>query len=123
MADLAPAGPACPSRFSYAKWRKVVMQNEPLRLFAAAVGIQHLHFLTQRIDSLSASHLAFSVKRRHDPVARNAVSDIEQLLVHLEQLRFALGLAYHCCQFLLNPNHLARMPVRELERFDELVFR
>src|SRR5207245_4456255 len=48
MANLAAAGPARPSRFSYAKWRKVVMQNEPLRLFAAAVGIEHLRLLDRR---------------------------------------------------------------------------
>src|SRR5438132_14203218 len=41
----------------------------------------------------------------------------------MEQLRFALGLPRHRSQFLLNPNHLARMSVRELERFDELGFR
>ena len=76
----------------------------------------HLHFLAQRIHGFRARDLAFGVKRAFDPVARNAVSDIEQFLVHLEQLRLAFRFAHHRRQFFLNANHLARMAVRELKR-------
>src|SRR5437762_2682762 len=34
--------------FAYAERRKIVMQNEPLRLFAAAVSIDHLRFFDRR---------------------------------------------------------------------------
>src|SRR5438874_4366175 len=44
VANLAPARPAGPPGFADAEWRKIVMQNEPLRLFAAAVSIDHLRF-------------------------------------------------------------------------------
>src|SRR5213083_3146240 len=49
--------------------------------------------------------------------------DIEQFLVHMEQLRLALRFAYHRRQLLLNANHLACMFMRELERFYEFGFR
>ena len=59
MPDLASTGPACPSRFAHAKWRKIVVQNEPLRLFAAAVSINHLRLLDRRQGSES-NRLGFS---------------------------------------------------------------
>ena len=84
---------------------------------------RHLHFVAQRIDRLSARNLAFGVKRAFDPVTRNAISNIEQFLVHREQLHLALRFAHHRRQLLLNANHLACMFMRELERFHEFGFR
>src|SRR5439155_27016428 len=48
MTDLAPPRAARSSRFAHAERRKIVVQNEPLRLFATAVSIEHLRFLDRR---------------------------------------------------------------------------
>ena len=48
MANLASARPAGASRFADAERRKIVMQNEPLRLFAAAISIDHLRLFDRR---------------------------------------------------------------------------
>ncbi len=48
MADLASPGCAGSSGFSDAEGRKVVMQNKTLRLFSAAVRIEHLRFFRRR---------------------------------------------------------------------------
>src|SRR5207249_11201138 len=48
VADLAPAGAAKPSSFANSERRGTVMQQKPLRLFAADVGIDHLLFLDWR---------------------------------------------------------------------------
>src|SRR5207249_9784034 len=48
VTDLAPPGPARSSRFAHTERRKIVVQNEPLRLLAAPVSIEHLRFLDRR---------------------------------------------------------------------------
>ena len=178
MADFATAGAAGAAGFAHAEWREIVVQNEALRLFAAAVGIdvlrffdrrqrgesqrlgfaalengrtmrarqnadfagdraqimvaaaidaflfvenadakrffldvierlrdrelvglriflqdRRLHFLAQGVDRFAARDFAFGVKRAFDAVAGNAVGDLENLLVHLEQRHLALRLA------------------------------
>ena len=82
-----------------------------------------LHFLAQSVHGFGARHLAFGIKRLFDAVARNAVSDVEELLIHLKQRGLAFRSARHCRQLFLNANHLTRIPVRELECFYEFSFR
>src|SRR5262245_60015316 len=84
MADLTPAGSACSPSFAYAKRRKIIVQNEPLRLFATAIGVQHLRFLdrsqrSQR-DGLSFSTLKNSRTVRARQNAHFA-TDGSQILV------------------------------------------
>src|SRR5207237_2257502 len=68
--NLAPAGPACAPGFAYAKWRKIVVQNESLRLFAATVGINHLR-LFDRSECGERERLGFTaLKNRRTVCAR-----------------------------------------------------
>src|SRR6188472_931187 len=84
MPDLASTGTACPPRFAYAKWRKIVVQNEPLRLFAAAVSIKHLRLLDRRQRS-EGDRLGFSaLKNGRTVCARQTTyfaTDRSQILI------------------------------------------
>ena len=207
MADLAPARAAGSPRFAHAERREVVVQNEPLRLFAAAVSVQHLrffdrrqsgqgeclrfaalengramrarqhahfagdraqllitatvhaflfvqnadakrfflhvieclrdregiglgvlfqdralYFFAQAVDRFRSDYFPFGVKRAFNAVASHLVSDLKQLWLDLQKRHFAFRFSDLRGQFLLNANHLARAPVRELERFDEIGF-
>src|SRR5947207_12409869 len=48
MADLTPARSAGSPGFAHAERREIVVQNESLGLFAAAVGIEHLCLFDRR---------------------------------------------------------------------------
>ena len=48
MTDLTPPGSAGPTSFANTERWKIVMQNETLRLFAAAVSVDHLRFFDRR---------------------------------------------------------------------------
>ena len=48
MADFAPACAADAAGFADAEWREIVVQEEALRFFAAAVGIDVLRFFDRR---------------------------------------------------------------------------
>ena len=71
---------------------------------------------------LCARDFALGVKRAFNPIARDSISDLEQILIHLEQRHLALRLASSCGELVLNPDHLARMPMRKLERLHEISF-
>src|SRR5205814_8541918 len=47
VTDLAAARAAKPSGFADRERREIIMQQKPLRLFAAAVSIDHLRFLVR----------------------------------------------------------------------------
>src|SRR5262245_40457182 len=66
---------------------------------------------------------AFNVKRLFESIAGNLARDIHQLLVHVEQLSFALWFTYSRGQVFLRLNHLTRMVMRELECFCKFSFR
>src|SRR5438477_2965269 len=207
VANLAPARTAGPPGFAYAEWRKIVMQNEPLRLFAAAVSIdhlrffdrrecgegerlglaalencrtmrarenadlardraqlliaptvdtfllvqnadaerfllhvierlrdrelvglgmffqdRHLHFFAERIDCFCPRNFALGVERAFNPIAADSISNLEQILIHLEQRHLALRLANLCGELFLNPDHFARMLMGKVERLHEISF-
>ena len=48
VTDFAPARAAGSSRLANAEWRKIVMKNEALRLYAAAVSVDVLRFFYRR---------------------------------------------------------------------------
>src|SRR5438132_758772 len=78
------------------------MQNEPLRSFATAVSIDHL--------------------RLFNSIARDSISDLQQILIYQEQWHRALRFADLRRELFLDPDHLARMPMRKLERLHEIRF-
>ena len=82
-----------------------------------------LHFVAQTVDRFAARDFAFGVERGFDPIAGDAVGDFENLRLHFQQRHLAFRLADLRREFLLDANHFARVPMGELERLDEFVFR
>ena len=84
---------------------------------------RRLDLFAQRFDCLAARDFAFGVKRAFDLIACDLIRDVEQRWIDIQQRHLAFWLADLRREFLLNPNHLARVPMRELERFHEIRFR
>ena len=92
----------------------------------SAVGkfLQHgrFHFFLQRIDRFAAIDLLLVVERAFDAIAGDLIGHFENLLVHRHQRHLAFRFADLRREFLLDADHFLRVPVRELERLDEIGF-
>ena len=87
--------------------------------------LQHrrFHFFLQRVHRFAALDFLLVVERAFDAIARDLIGHFEDFLVHRHQRHLAFRFADFRREFLLDPNHFARMSMRELERLDEIRFR
>ena len=83
---------------------------------------RRLHFIAQTADCFAARDFAFGVERGFDAIAGDAVGDFEDLRIHFHQRHFALGLSDLLRELFLDADHFLRVPMRELERLDEVLF-
>ena len=81
------------------------------------------HFVAQTANRFAPRHFTLGIERSFDPIACQTVRDLEDFRLHFEQRHFALRFADLSRELLLDANHFAGVPVRKLERLDELIFR
>ena len=84
---------------------------------------RRLHFVVQTRRPLCSARLCLRCKARLRCDRRRRGRRFRGSPVHFQQRHLALRLADLRREFLLDPDHFARVPMGELERLDELVFR